>query len=143
MKVIDLLNKIANGEVKHNTKFRIYFSDKLHRDFYYDWYETCPLLSLKAGNGDLFQDDFDWNDEVEIIEEEPRDIEVCGTMFTRSEYNKLAGIKEDKKIEQIYYADLYTQDIHSLNDHINEHFNEVYNKINELIDEINKLKEKE
>ena len=27
------------------------------------------------------------NDEVEILEEEPRDIEVCGSLFTKSEYN--------------------------------------------------------
>ncbi len=47
-------------------------------------------------------------------------------------------IEEDKEIEHIYYVNLHTQDIHSLNDWVNEHFNEVYNKIYELIDEVNK-----
>ena len=113
MKVIDLLNKIANGEIKHNTKFRIHFSDKLHRDFYYDWYETCPLLSLKVGNGDLFQDDFDWNDEVEIIE-------------------------EDKKIEKL---DKYAQVWGDIACEWSRSEKKLKAKIDELIDEVNKLKE--
>ena len=40
------------------------------------------------------------NAEVEILEEEPRNIEVCGTWFTKSEYDKLAQSEEQKKIPE-------------------------------------------
>lgn len=39
------------------------------------------------------------NDEVEIIEE-PRDIEVCGSLFTKSEYDELAKSK-DKQMKNL------------------------------------------
>lgn len=44
--------------------------------------------------------DYNLNDEVEIIEEEPRNIEVCGSLFTKSEYDRLAQSKEEKKIPE-------------------------------------------
>ena len=39
------------------------------------------------------------NEEVEILEEEPRDIEMCGSLFTKSEYDKLF-LEEEKKIPE-------------------------------------------
>ena len=42
----------------------------------------------------------DLNNEVEIIEEEPRNIEICGRFFTKSEYDKLICNKEEKKIPE-------------------------------------------
>ena len=111
MKVIDLLNKIANGEeVPKKIKYEedIY----IHIDNYCYYCEDTNLILSDR----IFAEYSKLNEKIEIIE-------------------------EDKKIEHIYYANLYTQDIHSLNEWVNEHFNEVYNKIYELIDEVNKLKD--
>lgn len=59
MKLIDLLNKIANKEINDGTRFRMDFGG-VYRDFYYDAYETCPMLCLKNISYDeLFQDDYD------------------------------------------------------------------------------------
>lgn len=72
MKVIDLLNKIANGEIKDKTKFRINWGD-MYRDFYYDNSEENQLQCLKncSDNYSLY-DDIRLNDEVEILEEEKK-----------------------------------------------------------------------
>lgn len=110
MKVIDLLDKIANGEevpkkVKYKNKIyewkeydtcygKIWTKKGWKKEFGYVAEENRTYFYLKHCYQDL-------NDEVEIIEEEPRNIEVCGSLFTRSEYNRLAGIEEDKKIEKI------------------------------------------
>ena len=94
---IDLLNKIANGEevpkkIKCFNYNFIYTEDKRPQRFY----------KLENQDNYLLKDFvYTLNTRVEIIEDEPRDIEVCGSLFTRSEYNKLAGIKEDKKIEKL------------------------------------------
>lgn len=36
--------------------------------------------------------------EMGLVKEEPRDIEVCGTWITKTEYDKLAHCEEEKKI---------------------------------------------
>ena len=112
MKVIDLLNKIANGEVEQDIEF-FYKKEKYrHIDNLFGDYYVEEVL----------------NDEVEIVE--PKDIEVCGTLFTKSEYNKL--FKEDKKIEKIPKKDkngnIYLYSNEAL---------EIIDKINEIIDKIN------
>lgn len=93
MKVIDLLNKIANGEEYRNCNLI--------------WHSKITGQHMKenidAGTfiyESLFYKDITLNDEVEILEEEPRDIEVCGSLFTKSGYDKLTHSEEEKKIPE-------------------------------------------
>ena len=79
---------------------------------------------------------------VEILEEEPRNIEVCGSWFTKSEYDKLAHCEEQKKIPEkiefsadgypIYVSCLDGDDIKHT--HANDYDIFIANKINEIID---------
>jgi len=72
MTLIELLNKIANNEVKDKTKYRIYLVDidgvKVYRDIYYDQSETVAMDCLKN-----ISDDYPIYDEIgftdTIIEE--------------------------------------------------------------------------
>ena len=108
MKIIDLLNKIAKGEVKQNTNFRITWNG-IYRDFYYDDKEPNELNCLKNISDDYpLQDEISLNDEVEIIE-------------------------EDKKIEKIKEIGQWSEDVE-----INaRNMFEIKQKINEIIDKIN------
>ena len=136
MKIIDLLNKIANGEVPKKIKYSSYI-------FKYTGDKRIQRLYVMENQENYLLRDFvaQLNSEVEIIEEEPRDIEVCGTLFTKSEYDKLANNKEDKKIEPIEWN---TDD-----DNCQIYFNGAMNyvsraelelalKINEIIEELNR-----
>ena len=97
MKVIELLTKIANGE---EVPDKIYYDGNDYKLVEYG--ETTKLYQCLSEPYELINIKTDrLNEKVEIIQEEPRNIEVCGSFFTRSEYNRLAGIKEDKKIEKI------------------------------------------
>lgn len=122
MKVIDLLNKIANGEIKDKTKFRIEFKNGLYRDFYYDKEEKEEINCLKNISDDYsLYDEFSLNDEVEVIEDTP---------------------KEDKKIKKI--KDYATMTTMGLDGKLQERkiskdftLEEIVNKINEIIDRLN------
>lgn len=140
MKVIDLLNKIANGEIETGTIFYV------NGDFFYDLVvinENLYVINTMLKQLELLENKYInrfIKDDVELlilkeenIEEEPRDIEVCGSFFTRSEYNKLAGIKEDKKIEKVN-EDKFN-DLHN-----NTKIILLKNKINEIIDYLDKEK---
>lgn len=141
MKVIELLNKIANGEAPKT----ILYSNETY------WYDARENNYYRYFARDLDDEDIEYlfygynildmlEDEIVIIKDEPRDIEVCGSLFTRSEYNRLAGIKEDKKIEKLesYIScgwngtckDLKREDLFS-------DLKKIGNKINEIIDYIN------
>lgn len=134
MKIIDLLNKIVNGE---EVPKRIKYLSK-----YYVWFEGYSGNTgyceepLKADcNTFLEINTLDLSYEVEVIEEEPRDIEVCGSLFTKSEYDMLAELNKDKKIEKL------NEYIHtgSLNYKMcNIMFERITDKINEIIDILNK-----
>ena len=98
MKVIDLLNKIANGE-------EVPKKIKLLSPTIKDEFRICNF----NGYSYVFKDDtelsiifgkLELNDEVELLEEEPRDINVCGSWFTKSEYNELFCCEEKKKIPE-------------------------------------------
>ena len=134
MKIIDLLNKIANEhKVPEKIKFNDYeylYHDKEHgycRPAY-----DCTYI--------CFDTDFNiyevLNDEVEILEEEPRDIEVCGSLFTRSEYDKLAHSEEEKKIpEKLFFTHISNYNDQSvINNNFNNYFKKTQETINQLID---------
>ena len=80
--------------------------------------------------------DYNLNDEVEIIEEEPY-VEVCGRWFTKSEYDEFVKGEEEKKIPEKLdkYADVsgdlaceWTFGEKKLKDKINEIIDYLNNK---------------
>lgn len=120
MKVIDLLNKIANDidvlpkRIKYNG---ITFDYKL-------WLEPNKYAYVEKGKNNTLEEYccfYDLNDEVEII--------------------------EDKKIEKIpyqfslNYIDSKIDDYSK--DEINKVINHIYSKINEIIDRLNEDSDKE
>ena len=105
MKVIDLYVKIANGEIKDKTKFRIHWGH-IYRDFYYDGSEENQLQCLKNCSDDYsLYDDIKLNDEVEIIEDIP---------------------KEDKKIEKLVINKIEDREHYNIKKKVNE----IIDKIN-------------
>ena len=115
MKVIDLLNKIANGELEENTRF---YDKYKHKEYIYkpscysgiypennacaneNWY-----LTLEGGSFRLEQ-------EVEIIEDTPKE--------------------DKKKIEKFYFSVYQDQKLGG-----REVVEPLETKINEIIDKIN------
>ena len=71
MKIIELLNKIANKEIKDKTRFRIYFNDgEIYRDLYYDANEPNEIDSIKNISDDYpIYDEVSLNDEIYIMGE--------------------------------------------------------------------------
>lgn len=95
MKVIDLLNKIANDE---DVPYSVKYNERI-----YEYVEETKWYLREDLKSELFIDKNKLNDEIEIIEDtqkEDRYINVCGSLFTKSEYDELAKSKEDKKIEK-------------------------------------------
>ena len=132
MKVIDLLNKIANNEevpkkIKYNDY--IYTAKGNAKEHFVDYCseedEWCFNHYVRYEN---------LNDEVEIIEDPPKEeilINVCGTLFTKSEYDELAETKEDKKIEKLEY-------MHKENcENVPIRIEDILDKINEIINKVN------
>ncbi len=106
MKIIDLLNKIANGEeVPKEIKYRdwLYEFEKDCNDY------MCQYDSLLYRENDDVRQFL--NDEVEIIEEEKKIPEKLSTWFS---------LEKDCENNNIQYA--------------NNNFKTMYEKINEIID---------
>ena len=127
IKIIDLLNKMANGEESINVETK-YDSD--------DWEKDDFLLSLykefeHKNNYEIVEF---LNDTIEIIEEpkkiEKLDVELLGQCdnWLRCPTNKVT--KQDVELNPYII------------DNIRENTLYFQRKINELIDEINNLKEK-
>lgn len=115
MKVIDLLNKIANGE---EAPKQIYYEGdtyNLINNGRYDWYQNDNDSSGFLDNVYRIKDFL--NDEVEIIEEE-KEIEEISLYLRQEDYDTKRNIN--------YH---------------NENLKILTNIINELIDETKKLKE--
>lgn len=76
------------------------------------------------------------NAQVEIIEDEPRDIEVCGSLFTKSEYDNLFRCEEEKKIpEKLFFTHISNYNDQSVvNNNFNNYFKTTQETINEIID---------
>jgi hypothetical protein len=120
MRIIDLLNKIANGEEVpkkieyRNIKFLYDETNKLYIDENYNVYNDL-LMELSNHKGT------DLNYEVEIPEEE----------------NKIEKID---KLDLDYKSNIYS-DEYTFRKEIMFYCDNLQSKINNLIDEINKLKE--
>ena len=114
IKIIDLLNKIANGEepkIKYDNHILKYNKNE-------------EKFIDKDGLNSLYEIDFsELNDEVEIIEE-PKKIEKLDLEENAMTRNERYIRKEDNKFVNLSVADY-----------------ELAKKINELIYEVNKLKE--
>ena len=73
MKVIDLLNKIANGEIEDKRTFNIVFKNGLLRSIYYDKDEENCMCCLKNVSDDYsIYDDISFDTEIATIEEEKK-----------------------------------------------------------------------
>ena len=110
MKVIDLLNKIANGE---EVPKKIKYDDDvyIHGDNYcYFCEETNEILSQN-----IYAEFSRLNDEIEIIEEN----------------NKIEKLKKNRKIGGCIDGEYFYEELYDTED--------IVNKIGELIDKINEL----
>ena len=140
MKIIDLLNKIAKGEevpkkIAIQNDVLIYNEDEILnlQDCYYMADEEDATWKIWA---------YELNDEVEIIEEETEEIiEVCGSLFTKSEYDKLAYSEEEKKIpEKIDNLIGYDiQQFDDLKEYVEITTNDLFGKVNKVIDKVNQV----
>lgn len=113
MKIIDLLNKIANGEeVPKKIKWleQIYEYSDIDKFYYQNGYSMYR---------DFYTEGNCLNEEVEIIEEE-KEIE-------KLKYFDLCKSNEDGDLELTYTG-------------VADTFDEVYEKINEIIDAVNEIR---
>lgn len=122
MKIIDLLNKIANDE-EVPKKIRIEgwtykFEWIEHDENYYDKHEDIDLMSCLS----MCEDEL--NREVEIIEEEKK--------IKKLPYYNFKEIQKAKNEEEWYEKRIAL---------LEARVNDYHNKTNELIDEINSIKE--
>lgn len=126
IKIIDLLNKIAKGEIELGTKFIWHYK---FNDITLSFMERCGALGLFFEEGLKIDGEIRWvglferynysilNDEVEIIEEE-QDIEELDV---------------DEMMYQLEYGNIKISEAVEVN----------AKKINELIKAVNKIKNKE
>lgn len=125
MKIIDLLNKIANGEevpkkIKWENIIYAYSEyDKDYLEYPFSDEEYKGLFDMRNNILTQFL-----KDEVEIIEE-PKKIE-------KLPYYSLKKIQKSKSKDEWYENRLEL---------LEKRINDYHNKINELVDEINNLKE--
>lgn len=125
IKIIELFNRIANGEevpekIKWDNLIYVLKQDSIDGHFYYRREGTDYSV------GNLFFSDLtmgDLNDEVEIIEED-KTIKELKTEFIGNNFSAKKIIEKNGKGYSIREVD-----------------NILINKINELVKEINKLKE--
>lgn len=145
MKVIDLLNKIANGEevpekIKWEDTIYVYSEyDKDYIEFPISVDEYKGLFNMKDSILTQYL-----NDEIEIIEDTPK-VQVEMTQEEYNEYldRKLNTPKEDKRIEKLDLSDWW--EITSSEDCKPEMLAKIFNKnaktfsskINEIIDKVN------
>lgn len=92
MKIIDLLNKIANGEeVPKKIKYN---------NIDYFWCNQCKIYErFEDGSKDLYNDLDNLNDEVEIIEEEKKIPEKCDVLEHCVNFNKNENVLLDNQLK--------------------------------------------
>jgi hypothetical protein len=122
MKVIDLLNRIANGEIEDKRTFNIRFGNGTYRSIYYDNEEKNCMCCLKNVSDDYsIYDDISFDTEIETIEKD----------------KKIRKIKVDYSPdieEEIFYED-GDKPLHYILGDAGTKL--LINKINEIIDYIN------
>ena len=146
--IYELLGMIKDGKAPKKIKFKNndwYWENDIYIP--YSFLDSTPDVQISTSLFRKYRIDYCLNDEVEIIEEELRDIEVCGSLFTKSEYDKLAHSEEEKKIPEklkikkrmvsspemiggMAYPEYYYDNV------------ELGNKINEIIDYLDYFKNK-
>ena len=149
----ELLGMVKDGKepkkIKYNDKI-YYYHKGYDFNYMYNSSDSSPMdrdkslftfNSYKIKYGRMCWDDntmIDFlNDTVEVLEEEPRDIEVCGSLFTKSEYDKLVHCEEEKKIPEkidIWYSLKGTVNEEDMKEMITIMFEELKDKYNQLID---------
>ncbi len=72
--------------------------------------------------------------EMGLVEEEPRNIEVCGSWFTKSEYDKLAQSEEEKKIPEKIKTLKHSCNFDRHEEILYENQVDLANKITEILD---------
>ena len=124
MKVIDLLNKIANNDLPHNTKFKIISYDNSFLCRYDDSYPG-EIWVLNEESECSFNYKIDHmrilNYEVEILEDKTEEIEELDTLFCMSDFTDIKYCKGE----------------------IDFNFKEMQDKINELVRLYNSLIKKQ
>lgn len=124
MKVIDLLNKIANGEEVPN-KIKVYDGEE---EFSFEYNPFDTKYENEAGN-DMFEIMANWkpvfNYTVEIIEEDNK-IEKLDHLIGYD-------IRQFKDLRE--YVEVTTNDLFGKT-------NKIIDKINEIIDKINRMESK-
>ena len=140
----ELLGLVKDGKapkkIKYNNKIYNYETFNIGKgDNYFtaEWEEEKGYrISYDGTYYYLKISDYNLNDEVEILEEEPY-VEVCGSWFTKSEYDKLF-LEEEKKIPEKLTDILIVDD---LVPPVNENMYKIWeqtiknhNKINEICD---------
>lgn len=147
MKVIDLINKMVNGEeVPKKIKFEedIYEYDNRANDYLFYSDDNFNRYLIQDTLYELWQ----YGEEVEIIEEDKKDNFTGWKMYQdgREVCSMDCSQEEDNKIDHLSYEEtsLWVDDedgkkpveiIVAINN------KELVNKINEIIDEVNKLKD--
>ena len=128
MKVIDLLNKIANGEEPKIKYDNVILKYNKKEERFID----------KDGLNSLYEIDFsELNDEVETLEEEKK-IEKIEKYYEFKDIDN----NEDNKEYKEYYENILK--VYGTGEYeIDEALSFTIDKINELIDEINKLKKED
>lgn len=119
MKVIDLLNKIANGEevpkILHNGKYGIYEKEKRAVAFYND--EKCTSYYGSWFKWELCEDGL--NDEIEIIEE-PKKIEKIKWELTKETINTVSDSNTVKITALMKRTEKLKNTLNEIIDYINK-----------------------
>lgn len=129
--IIELLNKIANGEIKHCTRFK--YNEKIFTYARYD-IDKCDTETVVDDNyKKLFSSDYEFNlnDKVELIEEDSIDIqriEDLDLFDNGTSFNDIRTIIES-----------YDLNFQQINDKIKE----LNRAVKQLDIEIKELKEEE
>ena len=126
MKVIDLLNKIANGEIEDKRTFNIVFENGLQRSIYYDKDEGNCMNCLKNVSDDYsIYDDISFDTEIATIEE-PQEHKIPEKL----------DIREEKNIKNNWKWKVYGKE-HSYN--ISTPQKIIADKINEILDYLEEI----
>lgn len=138
IKMIDLLNKIATGEevpqkIKVGNKIYNYETFNIGKGDNYFTAEWGEVKGYRINNDGTYYyleiRDYNLNEPVEILEEEPY-VEICGSWFTKSEYDELVKDEEEKKIPENNFNYIYScQD-----EHIMANFENIKTTLKDIID---------